>query len=524
MQDLNLNNNESIILLIKRFIINQIEKERKLSQNKINILLKYTSNQIFNFFSHNNNFITANSIKKRIDSLDIKLIEKILEIYDKDKDLKLNFKEFHNFLYPKYIDINIDEIREKNSKILLREKIDDEAKKILYNIFKIEIENINDSSLLMQKIIEKVPNSDDLNIYLYLFELIKGKDNNNDYLYEYIMIDDIQKFLGNNVEGIQIYEQDIANFIFRYDFENNLKLNIEEFTNMINYFLFNENNENIQSNKNNSDDIQNNYINNCNSFMNTISLSNEENNDKNPFENIFRNNIDINSAINFKEKELRELKINLLADYFKNLIKELDELEMNKIQTSQLINSEELFSLFDINKELNINKENFKKVLNEYFNIKLSEEDFLYLIKKYDLDRDEKLNLDEFNFMVSPISKINQIKDKKSNKFNSIHFNIKNEEQKNSISNLFKNLINFEKSIGNQKKKLAEVPLYSCYEMFEFIRNKESKLLTSEDIFYFLKNNNVLIQNEQFDLLLNYLFFSSEKNKTYDFIDFIKIM
>ena len=124
----------------------------------------------------------------------------------------------------------------------MREKIDDEAKKILYNIFKIEIENINDSSLLMQKIIEKVPNSDDLNIYLYLFELIKGKDNNNDYLYEYIMIDDIQKFLGNNVEGIQIYEQDIANFIFRYDFENNLKLNIEEFTNMINYFLFNENN------------------------------------------------------------------------------------------------------------------------------------------------------------------------------------------------------------------------------------------------------------------------------------------
>ena len=126
--------------------------------------------------------------------------------------------------------------------------------------------------------------------------------------------------------------------------------------------------------------------------------------------------------------------------------------------------------------------------------------------------------------MVSPISKINQIKDKKSNKFNSIHFNIKNEEQKNSISNLFKNLINFEKSIGSQKKKLTEVPLYSCYEMFEFIRNKESKLLTSEDIFYFLKNNNVLIQNEQFDLLLNYLFFSSEKNKTYDFIDFVNII
>ena len=86
------------------------------------------------------------------------------------------------------------------------------------------------------------------------------------------------------------------------------------------------------------------------------------------------------------------------------------------------------------------------------------------------------------------------------------------------------NLINCEKSIENEKKKLNEAPLFTSYEMFEFIRNKENKLLNSEDIFYFLKNNNVIIQNEQFDLLLNYLFFSTEKNKTYNFIDFIKII
>ena len=99
-----------------------------------------------------------------------------------------------------------------------------------------------------------------------------------------------------------------------------------------------------------------------------------------------------------------------------------------------------------------------------------------------------------------------------------------NEEQKKSISNLFKNLINCEKSIESQKKKLNDAPLYTAYEMYEFIRNKENKLLNSEDIFYFLKNNNVIIQNEQFDILLNYLFFSTEKNRTYNFIDFIKIL
>ena len=85
-------------------------------------------------------------------------------------------------------------------------------------------------------------------------------------------------------------------------------------------------------------------------------------------------------------------------------------------------------------------------------------------------------------------------------------------------------MINCEKSIENEKKKLNEVPLFTSYEMFEFIRNKENKLLNSEDIFYFLKNNNVIIQNEQFDLLLNYLFFSTEKNKIYNFLDFIKII
>ena len=522
MQDLNLNNNENIILLIKRFIINQIEKERKLTQNKINILLKFTTNQIFNFLSRNNNFISPNDIKNIFDTLDIKLIEKIFEIYDKDKDSLLNIKEFYNFIYPKYIDINLDEIRGKNPKISLNEKIDDEAKKILYNILKIEIENLNDSSKLMQKIIENIPKSDDINIYLYLFELMKGKDKNYDYLNEYITINDIYKFLGKSFEGIQIYEQDIANFLFRYDYENNLKLNIEEFTNMINYFLFEENKENSKNNINNSYNSQNNNLNtNYNSFMNTISLSNHENNEEIPFKFNFKRNIDINAAINFKEKELRDLKINLLANYFRYLIKKLDELEENKIKISQLINSEELFSLFDINNETNINEKNFIKVFNEYFNIKISGEDFLYLIKKYDLNKDDKLNFHEFNFMVSPISKIYQ--KKVENKSNSIHINIKNNEQKNLITNLFQNLINCEKSIENQKKKLTDAPLYSCYEMFEFMRNKENKLLNSEDIFYFLKNNNVLIQNEQFDLLLNYLFYSPEKNKTYDFYDFIKI-
>ena len=547
MQNLNLNNNEAIIILLRKFIINQIEKERILTQNKINLLLRYSLNKIFNYFSWNNNFISPQDIKKVFNSLDIELIQKVFEIYDKDKDSYLNFNEFKNFIFPKYIDINIDEIREKSQKSFESEEINSETEKIIHNIFQIEFQNIDDSSLLIQKIINNTDNSPNLNIYLHLFELIKGNDKNYDYLNEYIDINDINKFLNINSKGIKIYEQDIANFIFRYNYENNLKLNIEEFTNMINYFLFNENYRNKSYNKNkliefktrnnllfdySTLEINNSKIsqikkkNENNSFMNSISLSNKDNDDENQELNNNKGNININSAINFKEKELRNLKINLLAEYFKHIIKQLDELEKNKFNLSKIIQSKELFSFFDIKNEFNICKDNFIKVFNDYFHILFKEEDFMYLIKKYDLNKDDKLNFEEFNFMISPISKINSTEDKNNIQTNPNNngINLNNEEQKILISNLFVNLINCEKSIENEKKKLNEAPLFTSYEMFEFIRNKENKLLNSEDIFYFLKNNNVIIQNEQFDLLLNYLFFSTEKNKTYNFIDFIKII
>ena len=296
MQNLNLNNNEAIIILLRKFIINQIEKERILTQNKINLLLRYSLNKIFNYFSWNNNFISPQDIKKIFNSLDIELIQKVFEIYDKDKDTYLNFNEFKNFIFPKYIDINIDEIREKSQKSFESEEINSETEKIIHNIFQIEFQNIDDSSLLIQKIINNTDNSPNLNIYLHLFELIKGNDKNYDYLNEYIDVNDINKFLNINSKGIKIYEQDIANFIFRYNYENNLKLNIEEFTNMINYFLFNENYRNKSYNKNkliefktrnnlffdySTLEINNSKIsqikkkNENNSFMNSISLSNK---------------------------------------------------------------------------------------------------------------------------------------------------------------------------------------------------------------------------------------------------------
>ena len=541
MQDLILNNNDSIISLLRKFIINQIIKERELTQNKINLFLKCSMEQIFKIFISNNDYISSGDIKQIFNMLNENEIEKIIEIYDKDKDYHLNYNEFYNFIFPKYIDININEIREKNQKNSNSSVIDNETISLLYNIFQIEIINLIASAEIIKKVISNIDNSTNINIYLYLFELLKGKDKNYDYLNEFIECKDIINFLNINSNGIEIYEQDITNFIYRYDYSNNSKLNIEEFTNMINYFL-NYENENGLNNKtkieiknklflnesilekNNSKNLSTKYANNNNSIKNEISLSKKLKDSENILINNNKGYNSINSAINFKEKELRNLKIKLLAEYFQNIIKELNELEQKKKEFSEKINSKELISLFDIRKELNINIDDFISVFTDYFKIQFSKEDFLHLIKKYDINKDGKLNYDEFNYMITPLSKNNLKRNKKNIMHNLENIIIYNVEQKNIISNLFINLIKCEKSIEIQRNKLHDIPLFTCYEMFEIIRNKENKLLNSEDIFYFLKNQNIIIKNEEFDLLLNYLFFSTEKNKEYNFIDCIKIL
>ena len=537
MKNLNSDRKDTISILLRIFILKQIEKERKLTQNKINLLSQFSPNDIFNFFSLSNNYISAEDIKTIFNSLNIQDIEKVIYIYDKDKDCLLNYKEFYYFIYPKYIDINIDEIREKQKINFTEKDIDNgnENKKILYDIFKIEIDNLNYSSNLIKKIIDNINSS--INIYLYLFEIIKGNDKNYDYVNENININDIIKFLNKNLSEnkneIKIYEQDIANFIFRYDYSNNTQLNIDEFTNMINYYLdykdsLNQKNafNNIKT-KNNYyfDNVSLEYNNSNNSFLNNLTLSNQKKSENNLM-NFSKSSFNINSAIYYKEKELKDLKIKSLAEFFFELIKESYNLEKYKNQLFQNIYSKEkLFSFFDRNQDNNLDKDIFISIFNNYFNIKFEEDDFLYLIKKYDINKDNKINFEEFDKMISPIKKFN-INKNNINNISDLNNNINeyNDEQKKSISELFLNLIKCEKSIKSQKDKLVNLPLFSYYEMFEFIRNKENKSLNSEDIFYFLKNNNVIINNEQFDILLNYLFFSEEKNRTYGFKDFIKIM
>ena len=600
MRDSNINNNNDIDIYnsLKFFILKQIKNERELTQNKINILLKYSQKQIFNYLLPNNNnqemgkgsynYISSKSIITRFSNLKENDIKQIIKIYDKDNDLLLNYKEFYYFISPKYIDINIDELRAQKNNNIKNEHLNDIGVNILYNIFKLEVNNLNELSYIMHNIISNFNIINDSN-YLYLFKLIKGNDNEKDYKNEYILINDVLKFInknsGNDKYDIKIFEQDVANLIFRFDYDNDLKLSFNEFINMINYFI---NVNNIEKNSYNNDKIitkeNNKYINRnigklfydysslniditngsqCNtmnkieepsfdlskhleerllneqakiinenrqnSFINNVSLTYNDLSDV--LSSLINNknnnyiNIDINSVINFKAKELQDLKINLLIEFFKILINELNEVELNKqkiIKESNIF-LPDLFSLFDCNNENNISLNNLISVFNRYFNKKFKENDFKYVIKKYDKNKDNKLNYNEFCHMILPCNA--EYKNVLENNINNKTFNKEfNEQEKKIILNLFIALIKCEETIQNQKIKLTNAPLFTYFEMFEFIRNKDNKLLTSQDISDFFRNNNVLIIEDQLDILLNYLFFTTDKNKIYNFRDFVRIM
>lgn len=590
MEDFKMNNNViDISGTLKVFILKQVTNERELTQNKINILLTYSQKQLFNFFlqkdnMQNQNYISSKSIINKFNSFKEKEINKIIQIYDKDNDSFLNYKEFYYFISPKYIDTNIDELRNKNSKKIDSEIIDEKGIDLLKNIFNIELKNLKELSSIINTIINNLNFNKVINPFLYLFKLIKGNNKEHDYTNDFLLINDVLLFINkNNKKEFKIYEQDIANLIFRFDYDNDLKLNFKEFSDMINYFLKDNNTQNnrgkniFSKNRNNlnigklfydysslnidttngsqfntinkvedpsfdlsknieekNQNEQNKTINENrqNSFINNVSLTYNDLDDvlsylinnKNNY-NCNGNNIDINSVINLKAKDLQNMKINLLVEFLAALINELDTVEMNKQKLAKEydINIDYLFDLFDCNKEENISIDNLIYVIDKYFDKKFEEKDFFYLIKKYDKNKDNKLNYNEFCHMIKPTSvKFKKILENNINNKKTI--NEYSDDEKKCILNLFLVLINCEENIQNQKLKLKNCPLFTYFEMFEFIRNKKTKLIKKEDISYFFKSNNKLIKNDELDNLLNYLFFSKEKNESFCFRDFMRIL
>ena len=201
MENSKTNNTEiDISNTLKTFILKQVKNERELTQNKINILLNYSQNKLFNYFLpkdnvENKNFISFKSVISKFNSFKEKEINKIIQLYDKDNDSLLYYKEFYYFISPKYINTNIDELPNKNSKKKNSETIDETGINLLKNIFNIEIKNLKELSFIINSIINNFILNRDSNLFQYLFKLIKGNNNEQDYTNEYLIFIIMTKFI-----------------------------------------------------------------------------------------------------------------------------------------------------------------------------------------------------------------------------------------------------------------------------------------------------------------------------------------
>ncbi len=347
--------------IIRKFFLDQIFYERKLTQLRLNLINLISPKILFNFIikktnNNNNNFVTSNDILKLFPTFSISDIKKIFYIFDKNNDSNLNLKEFFNFISPKFINIKFEDMFNTEEK-----EINEEHLKIFSNILNEEIEMFKNLKEIIKKLINSknfteiecfkiINNNSDLNLDENLIKKFITKNNLN------------ENIINNN--NIKIFNEDVANFIFRFDFDNDFQINYKEFINMIQYFLYEnkENNNNFSKNDikipenekipenhlyfnytldefeinskgkiNNSFDLssylKNNTLNQSmnksflNNFNNSVSISNQT----------YNLNKDRKNFISIKED--KKIKKNLLLDLFKLILKNELEIEKKKKRT-----------------------------------------------------------------------------------------------------------------------------------------------------------------------------------------------
>lgn len=492
----------------QNFFIKQITSERLMTQQKIDLLLKVSKEQLFQYLISNSNtpLIKLSSILSKFPKFKEQDIIKIIRIYDKNNDSALNYEEFINFISPKYIDINIDAIRETKNK----NSINDQCIKMLENIFILEINLLNESYLIISHIFTKYKDFNALSVFIYL---IHEKNNNiNQIKTKKLGILDLLNFINKNNNNV-LYEQDIMNLIYRFDYDNDMKLSYSEFNFMINYFCDNTLSEYSYLKLNEINKIEESSFDKS-SFLNN-SITNLDIDDI-PLSLMDNNNLDI--------IELRKIKINLLTEFFKVLINELNKIELSKniLANNNEILLPDIFSIFDYDNSGNISIHNLRYIFENYFNISFDEFNLKLLMYKFDKNKDDKLNYKEFCYMLLP-AKIESAKKFANHKVNNEVFEGFNDKQRNDIICVFMNLIKCEEIILKFKIKLINTPLFSYYEYFEYLRNINTGVISGREILEFLDMNKLKIGENELNLIFNYFYFFSGKKDNYNFNDFIKI-
>ena len=341
---------------------------------------------------------------------------------------------------------------------------------------------------------------------------------NNENIYinkmkkEEIKINNVKNLNMNKVFKEQIHEE-------REDYLGDFSENKYKYLNE--KYIFENNNL-----KNNLELITSN-TNNLNIFSNekiTQKTETSDNDDYNYTPNNEQTIHDLSNIININSDEYNfssKTSINIFLDYIDNILKLESTCLILKesLALREDITFKELFCLFDYHKNKNISIHEFKKVCKNTFGLYPTTDQVRLIFRRYDINKDEKLDLKEFLNMISPIKK----------EYVSVLFGDKriqkpfktelSEKSKKIIENLTKAIILNETNYYEIREKMR-INNFNKNEVWNILMqfSKNKNYLNRKNFDKFLKAHSYYLTSYEIDIIFNK--FDFDKDAHFNFDDF----
>ena len=212
--------------------------------------------------------------------------------------------------------------------------------------------------------------------------------------------------------------------------------------------------------------------------------------------------------------------INYFIDFIQIVVKNETEIENFKENFSLkgTFTLDSLFNLFDKDVDNFITEKSFRTVCRTKFGLFPTKDQIILLFRRYDSDKDGKINLKDFFKMICPIKK----------EYMSI---LIEKNQKNNSSDLTKKVINYFSDLlkclieketqyylfkcqlsTQKKKKWVEVwNILNKYNSFSFYDGEDKKKIKKNDLKRFFEDNLYFLTSHQIDLIFH--FFGGYGNK-----------
>ena len=222
--------------------------------------------------------------------------------------------------------------------------------------------------------------------------------------------------------------------------------------------------------------------------------------------------IDINSnEYNFSSKT----SLNIFLDYIDNILKLESTCLILKesLALREDITFKELFCLFDYHKNKNVSIHEFKKVCKNILGLYPTTDQVTLIFKRYDINKDEKLDLKEFLNMISPIKK----------EYLSILFGDKriqkpfrselSDKSKKIIENLTKTIILNETNYYEIKEKMR-MNNFNKKEVWNILMqfSKNKNYLNRKNFDRFLKAHSYYLTSYEIDIIFNKFDFDKDNH------------